>query len=419
MKNKTSLLLVIFAVSLFVIPKITMAIWWNPVSWKVFNRKFEIKNKQVIIDTFTPSSTAGLEKSTSSKTESSIKASEKKINISSAQSAFKSTHESKSNTELKIEKSGSSENILPKNTSGGSVINGATSGPRPVNSVSSSASATFSSSDTFISSKPTIFVSPEIKEICQKSYGLNPKLLGSLVSEELVLLADQLQSDCTKTYSGEQGLDINLIKIKWDSYQTLVNWDKSLLVAFISNPTSDSFRNLCDNADKVRTPFASTKIILSPDRTSMVATSVPYTLFDIMLCKDFSRASSTVVSVAPGLLQWDFDSSDSDELRTKIIKYNNLLKELELLQTGDVVAIENTVIPFVDQSNKHLITAKQGDKNQAVSFTVYNPVKWAKKIIDKPAEAIIGTGHSKESLVMHEPPDYIANRFIVMVKSVK
>ena len=280
-------------------------------------------------------------------------------------------------------------------------------------------------------------VNPEIDQICKNANGLNPKLLGDLVSGDLILLATKLQSDCAKFHSGELGLNMDLMKSNWDSYQQLVNWDKSLLVALISNPTTDSFRNLCNNADKIKTPFASTKKGLSQDRMSVVLISVPYTLYDIMMCKDFSEASSTVIAVTPGLLQWDFDSNDSDTLRARIIDYNNELEETKLLGNGDVVAIQNTIVPFIDQTTKHLITAKQGDigemtdsrtnpfatirliVKQGISFKVFNPVKWAKKVINNPAEAMNGTGAAGEGLVMHLPNSTIINTFNVLVKSAK
>lgn len=42
MKNKTSLFLVIFVASLFVIPEITLAAWWNPVSWFEKEKTFQL-----------------------------------------------------------------------------------------------------------------------------------------------------------------------------------------------------------------------------------------------------------------------------------------------------------------------------------------------------------------------------------------
>ena len=37
MKNKISLTVAIFAVSLLIVPHITFASWWNPGTWKIFN----------------------------------------------------------------------------------------------------------------------------------------------------------------------------------------------------------------------------------------------------------------------------------------------------------------------------------------------------------------------------------------------
>src|SRR3989344_859672 len=54
MKNKTILSIAIFAISLFIIPQMTFASWWKPNTWKIFNRKSEVKTKQKIIATSTP-----------------------------------------------------------------------------------------------------------------------------------------------------------------------------------------------------------------------------------------------------------------------------------------------------------------------------------------------------------------------------
>src|SRR3989344_8825833 len=54
MKNKTILFIAFFAISLFVIPQMTFASWWKPNTWKIFNRKSEVKIEQKIIATSTP-----------------------------------------------------------------------------------------------------------------------------------------------------------------------------------------------------------------------------------------------------------------------------------------------------------------------------------------------------------------------------
>ena len=56
MKNKTFLAIAIFAISLLIIPQMTFASWWKPNTWKIFNRKSEVKTKQKIIATSTPNS---------------------------------------------------------------------------------------------------------------------------------------------------------------------------------------------------------------------------------------------------------------------------------------------------------------------------------------------------------------------------
>ena len=53
MKNKTILSIAIFAISLFIIPQMTFASWWKPNTWKIFNRKSEVKTERTIIATST------------------------------------------------------------------------------------------------------------------------------------------------------------------------------------------------------------------------------------------------------------------------------------------------------------------------------------------------------------------------------
>jgi hypothetical protein len=384
---------------ILIAPSIAFASWWNPFSWF---KKQVVQPPVVQISVPIPTASdkqIGKEKVVQKKEKKSILPASKKI--FSTPSSFP--------------------------VSGGGASPGVMVGPCPTVGPCTSLPVIINNS---INDATSPVVNSEAEQICQKVNGLNPKLLGNLVSEDVVSLATQLQSNCTKLHSEEIGLNLGLIKSEWDSYQQLVNWDKSMLMAFISNPTPDSFRTLCNSADQVKTPFASTKIVLSPDRTSKVLTSVPYTLFDIMMCKDFSEANSTVMAVAPGLLQWDFDSTDSNTLRTKIIDYNDMLKKLNLLENGDVIAVNNTVLPFIDKTTGHLITAKQGELtmtkrgqfNQAITFAVYNPVKWAKKVMSSPAEAMVGTGSfdSKTGftpLVMHTPPDTIISTFQVPIKS--
>src|SRR3990167_2355004 len=54
MKNKTILSIAFFAISLLIIPQMTFASWWKPNTWKIFNRKSEVKTEQKIIETSTP-----------------------------------------------------------------------------------------------------------------------------------------------------------------------------------------------------------------------------------------------------------------------------------------------------------------------------------------------------------------------------
>lgn len=71
MKNKTFLSIAVFAVSLFIIPQITFAAWWNPGTWKIFNRKSEVKIERAMIATSTQTEKKEI-KSDSGKPKSSI-----------------------------------------------------------------------------------------------------------------------------------------------------------------------------------------------------------------------------------------------------------------------------------------------------------------------------------------------------------
>src|SRR3989339_321407 len=53
MKNKTFLFITIFAISVLVIPQMTFASWWKPNTWKIFNRKSEVKTEQKVVATST------------------------------------------------------------------------------------------------------------------------------------------------------------------------------------------------------------------------------------------------------------------------------------------------------------------------------------------------------------------------------
>jgi len=53
MKNKTILSIAFFAISLLIIPQMTFASWWKPNTWKIFNRKSEVKTEQKVVATST------------------------------------------------------------------------------------------------------------------------------------------------------------------------------------------------------------------------------------------------------------------------------------------------------------------------------------------------------------------------------
>ncbi|MEK6858111.1 MAG: hypothetical protein AABX39_05985, partial [Nanoarchaeota archaeon] len=121
--------LVIFVASLFIVPQVTFAAWWNPGTWKIFNRKSIIK--QTIVATSTPNKIEKIRETTSSTTskteDSSIK--------NTAKSADNLGAEAGEPAIPAAEKK--QESVLPKTSGGGggALIVGVTSGPRPVNPV--------------------------------------------------------------------------------------------------------------------------------------------------------------------------------------------------------------------------------------------------------------------------------------------
>ena len=64
MKNKTILAIAFFAISLLIIPQMTFASWWKPNTWKIFNKKSEVKIERTSIATSTPNNTISPTKKT-------------------------------------------------------------------------------------------------------------------------------------------------------------------------------------------------------------------------------------------------------------------------------------------------------------------------------------------------------------------
>ena len=204
-------LLPIIVLSFFIIPSIAMASWWNPFSW------FK-KNPQPV------------EQPTTQVQQNNLPAVvEKKITIPPVNNVGKKTTKKVSTpTILPVVNTSTTQPTLK---TGGGASPGVMVGPCPILGPCITPPVIINNS---VNNTISPVVNPEVTQICQKVSGLNPKLLGNLILKDIVSLATQLQSDCAS------GLDSALIKSKLDSYQQLVNWDKSSLVAFVSNPTPDS-----------------------------------------------------------------------------------------------------------------------------------------------------------------------------------
>lgn len=199
------------------------------------------------------------------------------------------------------------------------------------------------------------------EQICQKIYEIN------YVDFWNILLAPH----CTRFSSGDVTLT-DVIKKIWEDNQQLINWDKSSLVTFISNPTSDSFKTLCNSVDKIKLPWLKEEV-LSSDRTSKVW--MPHTLFEIMRCEIINDQKYAFMTVTPGLLQSDFNN-DSDSLRIQKINYNDKLKEF-LENVSGIIVINSDIVPFIDQQTKHLGTVR----GQHFLLEIYSPVQRADGLI--------------------------------------
>ena len=106
MKNKTFLSLTIFAISLLIIPQMTFASWWKPNTWKIFNRKAEVKTEQKIVATSTPDSrVARSEKATTTEKieQKSEEAGKQKVASSLADTSAQKNDQSKKIEKLKKE----------------------------------------------------------------------------------------------------------------------------------------------------------------------------------------------------------------------------------------------------------------------------------------------------------------------------
>ena len=115
MKNKTFLSITVFAISLLIIPQMTFASWWKPNTWKIFNRKSEVKIEQKIIATSTPNNAISqTEKSTTTPTVSwssdqsvgaeKIEQKNEEIRKPKAASSFADTSTQKNDQSKEIEK---------------------------------------------------------------------------------------------------------------------------------------------------------------------------------------------------------------------------------------------------------------------------------------------------------------------------
>jgi len=101
MKNKIFLSIAILAISLLVIPQMTFASWWKPNTWKIFNRKSEVKIEKKTIATSTLNNIVRMEKATT--TEKNEQKSEEARKPKAA-SSFADTSAKKNDQSKEIEK---------------------------------------------------------------------------------------------------------------------------------------------------------------------------------------------------------------------------------------------------------------------------------------------------------------------------
>ena len=356
MKNKISLLFVIFVVSLFIVPQVTFASWWNPGTWKVFNRKSEIKIDQKANTTSNNHAT----NTTSSKTESSIGVETKKIDTSNQASG---NDTAKTNI---LEKK--QENI---NSGGGALIKPATSGPRPVNPVLSSASS--------IQTKKAV-EEQKISEI-QKQIEKTKTQIDQMAAVSAIWWKTASPIS-TQTYF-YQGVEIKIFVLtndgdyriefvnpgnnqKYSRYlkDTQANLEKgelnkkieqiinddlganpaiTVIDGFLLSPTIDNLKSFCNTAKTIL--GTEQKKVLNETRTDFVMKTL--TLYEQSQINDLCNFAFGIRKLKSGeyltaselqsFFQWitynpsyllEFNSNDSDTVRGIKIDFNNYWKSL-------------------------------------------------------------------------------------------
>lgn len=344
MKNKTFLFLVIFAVSLLIVPQITFAAWWNPVSWKIFNRKTEIKIDQ-------------------------------KANATSTQNNH-TIPEEKATIFLKKEKSSipsekKQESILPKTTGSGSLIEGVSSGPHPVNPIASSASS--------IQTKK-VTEEQKIVEI-QKQIEKTKTQIDQMATVSAIWWETALPIS-TQTYF-YQGVEIKIFVLtndgdyriefvnpennqKYSRYlkdkqanlekgelnkkiEQIINDDLGTSPAvvaidtFLLSPTINNLRSFCNTAKT--TLGTEQKKVLNEARTDFVMKTL--TLYEQSQINDLCNLAFGIRKLKSGeysiesefrsFFQWatydssyilEFNSNDSDSVREVKINFNNYWKNI-------------------------------------------------------------------------------------------
>lgn len=102
--------------------------------------------------------------------------------------------------------------------------------------------------------------------------------------------------------------------------------EESLIIGFLSDPSLDNFRIFCNKAGNVQSK--QTKEVLSGDKTTMI--TVNKTLFEVISsCRLLTDPNFGYIFVnSIDNLIVSLDSSDSDDVRIRKIRFNDQIKEL-------------------------------------------------------------------------------------------
>ena len=345
MNKKISLLLAIFVTSLFVIPQITLATWWNPGTWKIFNRKAEVKTERTIIATSTLNKIKSEDISNVVKDDTNLGAEAGKlINPSSEKKQ---------------------EFVLPKITEvsgGGSLLVPVTSGPHPVVPIKTEEKQESTEKQKIRDAQNQL---DKIKKnIEQVESSINSWKTASVISTQFynyrgvqVRIFELLggggyriefinPGNNQNTQELIQNINKEELNKKVEQVVDNILPKNPAIVAidkFLQNPTLDNLRSFCDSTKTL--PGTEQKKVLNETRTDFVMKTLA--LYEQSQINDLCNHAFGLRKLKSGkylseeefqaYFQWitynpahvlEFNLNDSDSVREIKINFNNYWKSL-------------------------------------------------------------------------------------------